>query len=82
MLQFYKALILIHVEYCAQFWSPCSLKIVDLEMVHKEDTMIMPEIQGIIYVGRSDKFRLLSQESEKPMEIRELFTHFEEGLLR
>ena len=56
MLQLYRTLVRLHLEYCVQFWSPHYQKAVDaLERVQKRFTRMLPDVDGISYVERLDK---------------------------
>jgi len=63
MLQLYKTLVRLHLEYCVQFWSPHYQKDVEaLERVQGRFTRMLPGLEGFRYEERLDKFGLFSIE--------------------
>ena len=63
MLQLYKILIRLRLEYCVQFWSPHYQKVVDaLERVQKRVTRMLPGLEDMDYEERLNKLGLFSLE--------------------
>ena len=49
LLQLYKALVRLHLEYCAQLWSPYLRKdAVALEAIQSRFTRLIPETRGLL----------------------------------
>ena len=56
MLQLYKTLVRLHLEYCVQFWLPHYQKDVDaLERVQKRFPRILPGLEDMDYEERLNK---------------------------
>eukprot|EP00061_Rhincodon_typus_P007698 g29660.t1 len=63
MLQLYKTLFKLHLEYCIQFWSPHYRKDVEaLQRVQKKFTRMLLELEGMNYKERLEKLWLFSLE--------------------
>ena len=63
MLQLYKTLVRLHLEYCVQFWSPHYQKDVEaLERVQGRFTRMLPGLEGVGYEERLNKIGLVSVE--------------------
>ena len=61
MLQLYRTLVRLHVEYSVQFWSPHYQKDVEaLEMAQKRFTRVVPGMEGLSYEERLETFGLFS----------------------
>ena len=63
MLQLYRTLVRLHLEYSVQFWSPHYQKDVEaLERVQKRFTRMLPGVEGNSYEERWEKLGLSSLE--------------------
>ena len=66
MLQRYKTLVRLHLEYCVQFWSPHYQKDVEaLERVPRRFTRMLPGLKDIDYEERLNKLGLFSLERRR-----------------
>ena len=66
MLQLYRTLVRLHLEYSVQFWSPHYQKDVEaLERVQKRFTRMLPGMEDISYEERLEKLGLFSLERRR-----------------
>ena len=66
MLQLYRTLVRLHLEYSVQFWSPHYQKDVEaLERVRKRFTRMLPGMEGINYEERLEKLDLFLLERRR-----------------